>query len=86
MIFIDDVDFDGPDGLDDDFQEDIFENEFESEIDDPDGPDMEDDVIAFGFQETFIIGGMIAGQAWEEVLDEREQRGNKENDIDGKII
>ena len=78
----DDFDFDDYDGMDDpddDFQEDIFDEEFESESDQFDA--QEDDAeSAFGFREAFILGGMIVGQAYEEALDEKEQRNKKGND------
>ena len=86
-------DFDGyddyDDGLDDDFSEDMFEEEFESELDEfeaqeendePFAPESEDSESAFGFREAFILGGMIVGQAYEEALDEKEQRNKKGND------
>ena len=70
----DDFDFDGYDGMDDpddDFQEDMFDEEYESESDQFDA--QEDDAeSAFGFREAFIIGGIV-GQAYEEILDKKEQ-------------
>jgi len=91
----DDFDFDGyydMDDPDDDFQEDMLNDEFEpeqdefeleSEIEDhftsePDGPES-----AFDFQDAFILGGMIVGQAYEEALDEKEQQKQQNNEDDG---
>ena len=91
MCFNDDFDFDGYDdydGVDDDFSEDIFDEEYESEldefeaqdeIDEPFAPESEDPELAFGFREAFIIGGIV-GQAYEEALDEKEERNKKNND------
>ena len=76
------------DGVDDDFSEDMFEEEFEpeldefeaqDEIDEPFAPESEDSESAFGFREVFILGG-IFGQAYEDGLDEKEQRNKKGND------
>ena len=90
----DDFDFDDYDGVDDDFSEDLLDEEFEPE---PDELDMEaesdepvynesdDPESAFDFQEAFIFGGMIIGQAYEEALDEKEQRDKKDNDDDDLI-
>jgi hypothetical protein len=87
----DDFDFDGYDGMDDpddDFQEDIFDEEFEPELDEfdaqeendePFAPESENSESAFGFREVFILGGKF-GQAYEEALDEKEQRNKKGND------
>ena len=92
MCFNDDFDFDdydGMDDLDDDFSEDLFEEDFEPELDElemqeendePFAPESEDTESAFGFREAFIIGGMIVGQAYEDGLDEKEQRNKKGND------
>jgi len=91
MCFNDDFDFDdydGMDDLDDDFSEDMFEEEFEpeldefeaqDEIDEPFAPESEDSESAFGFREVFILGGIL-GQAYEEALDEKKQRDKKDND------
>ena len=71
----DDFDFDNYDDMDDpddDFQEDVIDEEFESELDQFDA--QEDDAEwAFGFREAFILGGMV-GQAYEEALDEKERQ------------
>ena len=85
----DDFDFDGYDGVDDpddDFSEDIFEEEFEPELDaleaendEPFVPESENPESAFGFREAFILGGIL-GQAYEDGLDEKEQRNKKGND------
>ena len=83
----DDFDFDDYDGMDDpddDFQEDIFDEEFESESDQFDA--QEDDAEwAFGFREAFTLGGIV-GQAYEEALDEKEQRNKKGNDDGDDLI
>ena len=91
MNFNDDFDFDDydvMDDLDDDFSEDMFEEEFEPELDEfeaqeendePFAPESEDSESAFGFREVFILGG-IFGQAYEDGLDEKEQRNKKGND------
>ena len=92
MCFNDDFDFDGYDdydGVDDDFSEDMFEEEFEpeqdefemeAEIDEYSDPEPETPESAFDFQDAFILGGMIVGQAYEEALDEKEQTKKKKND------
>ena len=97
MNFNDDFDFDGYDdydGVDDDFSEDMFEEEFEpeldefeaqDEIDEPFAPESEDSESAFGFREVFILGGIL-GQAYEEALDEKERRNIKGNDDDENQI
>jgi hypothetical protein len=86
MSWNDDFDFDGFDDMDDpddDFQEDIFDEEFEPEPDELDieaefekpinnEPDYPESAI--DFQDAFILGGMIVGQAYEESLDEKEQQ------------
>ena len=84
MNFTDDFDFDGYDdydGVDDDFSEDMFEEEFEPELDELE-IDTESNEFASGldFYEVMILGGMIVGQAYEEALDEKEQRNKKGND------
>ena len=84
MNFNDDFDFDDYDGMDDpddDFSEDIFEEEFEPEQDEL-GIDTESNEFASGLDiyEVMILGGMIVGQAYEEALDEKEQRNKKGND------
>ena len=98
MCWNDDFDFDGYDGMDDpddDFQEDMFD-EFEPELDeldmeaesqDPVAAGSDDPKGAFDFQDAFILGGMIVGQAYEEALDEKEQQKqrNKE-DKEGKDL
>ena len=76
MCFNDDFDFDGYDdydGVDDDFSEDLFEEEFEPELDELE-IDTESNEFASGldFYEVMILGGMIVGQAYEEGLDEKE--------------
>ena len=88
----DDFDFDGYDGMDDpddDFSEDLFGDEFEPEHDEheleaeseePNAIEPDDTEAAFDFQDAFILGGMILGQAWEDGLDEKEQRNKKGND------
>ena len=85
----DDFDFDGFDDMDDpddDFQEDMFNDEFEPEADELDmGAEFEDPVYngpddpesAFDFQDAFILGGMVVGQAYEEALDEKEKSKKK---------
>ena len=74
-------DYDGYDGVDDDFSEDLFEEEFESELDELE-IDMESNEFASGldFYEVMVLGGMIVGQAYEEALDEKEQTKKKKND------
>jgi hypothetical protein len=89
MNFNDDFDFDGYDdydGVDDDFSEDLFEEEFEPEMDELE-IDTESNEFASGldFYEVMILGGMIVGQAYEEALDEKEQRDKKDND-DGEDL
>ena len=75
MNFNDDFDFDD---WDDDFSEDMIDEEFEPELDEFEA--QEDDAEwAFGFREAFILGGIV-GQAYEETLDEKEQRNKKGND------
>ena len=85
----DDFDFDDYDGMDDDFSEDLFEEEFELEsdefgmeveTDEPIDFEPETPESAFDFQDAFILGGMIVGQAYEEALDEKEQTKKKKND------
>jgi hypothetical protein len=85
MNFNDDFDYDG---MDDDFSEDMFEEEFEPELDEFEAQEensesvdteSEDPESAFGFREVFILGG-IFGQAYEDSLDEKEQRNKKGND------
>lgn len=90
MCFNDDFDMDGLDGPDDDFQEDVFEEEFEPEIDelemeaeDPATPEFEPPESVMDFQDVFVIGGMIVGLAYEETLDAKEQRDKKGNDDGG---
>ena len=91
MIFNDDFDFDcyeDYDGVDDDFQEDMFDEfepeqdelDMEAESDEPVYNESDDPESAFDFQDAFILGGMILGQAYEEALDEKEQRDKKDND------
>ena len=88
MCFNDDFDFDGYDDMDDlgdDFSEDLFEDEFEPELDELEMQEENNDEpidpeSLFDFQEAFIIGGMIVGQAYEDSLDEKEQRNKKGND------
>ncbi|MFC1827111.1 hypothetical protein ACFLZQ_04185 [Thermodesulfobacteriota bacterium] len=81
----DDFDFDGYDGMDDpddDFQEDMFDEfepeqdelDLEAESDEPVYNESDDPESAFDFQDAFILGGMILGQAYEEALDEKEQQ------------
>ena len=87
MNFNGDFDFDGyDDGMDDDFSEDLFEEEFEPELDEFKAqeendesfvPESENPESAFDFREAFILGGIIVGQAYEEALDEKEQRDEK---------
>ena len=90
----DDFDFDGYDGVDDDFSEDMFEEEFEPELDEfeaqeendePFSPESEDPESAFGFREVFILGG-IFGQAYENGLDEKQQRVKKDNDDSEDLV
>jgi len=96
MCFNDDFDFDSYDGMDDpgdDFSEDMFEEEFEPELDEfemeaendePFATELENPKSPFDFQDAFILGGMIVGQAYEEALDEKEQREQQNNeDKDG---
>ena len=96
MCFNDDFDFDGYDGMedpDDDFSEDMFEEEVEPELDEFEAQDEIDEPFdtesanpdsSFDFHEAFILGGMIIGQAYEEALDEKEQREQQNNeDKDG---
>jgi len=90
MCFNDDFDFDGYDdydGVDDDFSEDLFEEEFEPEMDELE-IDTESNEFASGldFYEVMILGGMIVGQAYEEALDEKEQRDKKDNDEGDDLI
>ncbi len=89
MNFNDDFDFDGYDdydGADDDFSEDMFEEEFEPELDELE-IDTESNEFASGldFYEVMILGGMIVGQAYENGLDEKEQRDKKDNDGDDLV-
>ena len=90
MCFNDDFDFDGYDdydGVDDDFSEDIFEEEVTPELDELE-IDTESNEFASGldFYEVMILGGMIVGQAYEEALDEKEQRDKKDNDDGDDLI
>ena len=90
MCFNDDFDFDGyddMDGPDDDFSEDMFEEEFEPELDELE-IDAESNEFASGldFYEVMILGGMIVGQAYENGLDEKEQRDKKDNDDGDDLI
>ena len=90
----DDFDFDDYDGVDDDFSEDLFEEEFEpvpdeldmeAESDEPVYNESDDPESAFDFQDAFIRGGMIVGQAYEEILDQKEQQkqlDRKKKDVD----
>ena len=74
MSWNDDFDFDDYDDLGDqgdDFPEDMF-NESELNTDDPIVKEL-DDPAAFDFQDVFIFGGMIVGQAYEETQDEKDQ-------------
>ena len=84
IMCYDDFDFDDYDDMDDDFSEDLIDEEFESELDETNSLDeFNEEIIqesAFDFQEAFIIGGMIVGQAYEDGLDEKEQRNKKGND------
>jgi hypothetical protein len=87
MCFNDDFDFDDYDGMedmDDDFTEDLFDEEFEPEPDDMDMDAKPDDPVSpespFDFQDAFILGGMIVGQAYEEMLDEKEQQNQEDNE------
>ena len=94
MCWNDDFDFDGFGGMgdpDDDFHEDMFD-EFEPEPDELDldaGADdhfanePDDPKSAFDFQDAFILGGMIVGQAYEEALDEKEQQKQQDKVSDG---
>ena len=54
----------------------IIEEEFDSELDEVNSLEKFDEEViqksVFDFQEAFIIGGMIVGQAYEEGLDEKE--------------
>jgi hypothetical protein len=86
MCFNDDFDFDGYDDMEDDFSEDMFEEEFEPELDEFE-IDTESNEFASGldFYEVMILGGMIVGQAYEEALDEKEQKKNTDND-DGEDL
>ena len=91
----DDFDFDGfDDGMgdpDDDFQEDMFDEfkpdadefDIEAESGGPDTNELDGPEIPFDFQDAFIIGGMIVGQAYEEALDEKEQKKQQDNKEDG---
>ena len=88
MCFNDDFDFDGYDdydGVDDDFSEDLFEEEFEPELDELE-IDTESNEFASGhdYYEVMILGEMIVGQAYEEALDEKEQK--KKDDDDNDLI
>jgi hypothetical protein len=91
MCFNDDFDFDGYDDMDDpgdDFAEDMFneseldpvELDMEAESEEPVINEPDDPEAAFDFQDAFILGGMIVGQAYEEALDEKEQTKKKKND------
>lgn len=86
MCDFDDLNYDCPDGLDDmddDFIEDAFWDvydapDMESELpDEPNTPEPEASESSFDMEEVFIFGGMIVGQAWEDALDEKEQRKKK---------
>ena len=86
----DDFDFDGNDGmddLDDDFSQDLFDEEFAPELDELE-IDTESNEFASGLDiyEVMILGGMIVGQAYEEALDEKEQRNNKGDDDSEDLI
>ena len=81
MCDFDDFDYDG---LDDDFIEDAFWDvydapDMESELppDESNTPELEPSESSFDMKEVFILGGMIAGLAWEDALDEKEQRKKK---------
>ena len=80
----DDFDFDGYDGMDDpgdDFSDDTFEEKIEPEPDELE-TDTESNEFAseLDIYEVMILGGMIVGQAYEEALDEKEQKNNKHTD------
>ena len=84
--FFDDFDYDGlddMDDMDDDFIEDAFWDvydapDMESELpDESNTPEPEPSESSFDMKEVFILGGMIVGQAWEDALDEKEQRKEK---------
>ena len=84
--FFDDFDYDGLEDMDDDFIEDFIEDAFLDEYIAPDmetelrdelnTPELEPSKSSFDMEEVFILGGMIAGQAWEDAL-EKEQRKKK---------
>ena len=57
----------------------IVKDQQEENNDEPIAPESEDPELAFGFREAFIIGGIV-GQAYEEALDEKEERNKKNND------
>jgi len=82
----DDFDFDGyddMDDMDDDFAEEfeVGQEEFDMEAEpgEPAAPES-----PFDFQDAFILGGMIVGQAYEEALDEKEQQKQQNNEDDGE--
>ena len=58
-----------------------FDEEFEPEQDELE-IDTESNEFASGLDiyEVMILGGMIVGQAYEEALDEKDQRNIKDND------
>ena len=91
MCFNDDFDFDGYDGMDDpgdDFSEDLFDEfepepdelDMEADFEEPVANDPADPGPAFDFQDAFILGGMILGQAWEEGQDEKEQQKQQDEE------
>ncbi|MEA1933960.1 MAG: hypothetical protein U9N60_05965 [Thermodesulfobacteriota bacterium] len=86
MCDFDDFDYDGLDDMDDDFIEDALLDKYdeynapdmETELpDELNTPEPEPSKSSFDMEEVFILGGMIAGLAWEDALDEKEQRKKK---------
>ncbi|OGQ97425.1 MAG: hypothetical protein A2521_08550 [Deltaproteobacteria bacterium RIFOXYD12_FULL_57_12] len=81
-------DLDDLDDPDDDFQEDLFEDiepevdgfEMDDEAEEPATPEPDAPESGLDFQEIFILGSMIAGQAYEEALDEAEEKKKKEEE------
>ena len=87
MNWNDDFDFDGYDDMgdpDDDFLEDIIDEEFESELDEFNQEVIQESV--FDFQDAFILGGMIVGQAYEDSLGEKEQQRQQDKEDDSEDL
>ena len=75
-------DFDFDNDYEEDFIEDQLddfgtEKEFFGLEKEQEDVNQEDDKKIFDFEEAFVIGGMIAGNAYEDALDEQESKEKK---------